>query len=658
MANVTARVYANASAEINSDEPSTNLGTSTVTSGTKGISYLLMSFAALPDAVLYCKIVSACIGVYMQAWNHSSSSLSRATDALEDVFDEKTVTYNSRPGNFGGSFGYKKAYSADVPGYFLSPEVNNLTTIRNVVNYGVQVDVGYIQMQTSRGTYKPYLEIVYDDSSVSAFKFTRLRPSEGTYIDKNAANVFDWSVSPTISTIGTLSQTNAVLEWRNGTSGTINQVQCGANASVTLPAGTLVGNDIQWRVTVTASSGVQTVSDWISLDTTEPTGTSNVVSPKNAVLDGTADNTFTWEHIISTGTAQTAFDLQTSPDGVTWTTLRSMTTSETSVVIPANTLTGGDLYWRVRTYNTDGVAGEWSEAAHCIVVAAPAAPLVSIVDTAPRFSIRWQQSGQQGYEIMLDGQLIAKKWGETSFYQYDGYLTPGSYEVKVRIQNQYGLWSEWGSASLPIANTEGAAITLYAEADNVVRLQWSTTGAYDAYLIYRDGQLIGQTQEMTFTDNFAMGAVVYEVRGIYEAAGNYTLSNAVAVEASVDVLMISPVKDPAWQQIPLSTSSLRSRSHSATQSVTYLHYTGIDLPSAEIGEALDKTYRFDAAFPQTEKAAADAFEDLIGKLVCVKDPDGYRIVGVLGTHSLTSNPFYRSYSCTVTLVGWKEGAGL
>ena len=335
-----------------------------------------------------------------------------------------------------------------------------------------------------------------------------------------------------------------------------------------------------------------------------------------------------------------------------------MTTSDTSVVIPANTLTGGDLYWRVRTYNTDGVAGEWSESAHCIVVAAPDAPLISIVDTAPRFSIRWQQSGQQGYEIMLDGKLIAKKWGETSSYKYDGYLTPGSYTVQVRIQNQYGLWSDWGSAALPITNTEGAAITLYAEADNVARLQWSTTEAYDAYLIYHDGQLIGRTQAMTFTDHFAMGRVSYEVRGVYETAGNYTLSNAVSVEASVDALMISPVKDPAWQKIPLSTSSLRSRSHSATKSVTYLHYTGTALPSAEIGEALDKTYRFDAAFPQTAKAAADAFEALIGKLVCVKDPDGYRIVGVLGTHSLTANPFYRSYSCTVTLVDWKEGAGL
>lgn len=594
-------------------------------------------------------------------WSHRTT-----IRVLSEPFDAKTVTWNTRPNVFSwGTQTWITGWKIDSATYIhslyasISDSAFDWEKIKDIALYGVEISYQYVDL--SYGLIPPIKATVHYEQLVANVEAST--PLEGSYVPKSKASKFAWAITTNAKENnppqGYLPyQTSATLKWRTNSAGTIHTANAGTSNIISIPAGTFTTDTIQWCVTATLSNGDTFTTDWITVSTVDETSSTTLLSPKNSILDGTENCTFEWEHIISTGTDQTVFDLQTSQDGVVWTTLRSMTTSETFVTIPANTLTGGDLYWRVRTYNTDGVAGEWSEAAHCIVVAAPDAPMISIVDTAPRFSIRWKQSGQQGYEIMLDGQLIAKKWGETSSYQYDGYLAPDSYTVQVRVQNQYGLWSEWGRAALPITNTEGAAITLYAEADNVVRLQWSTTEAYDAYLIYRDGQLIGQTQAMNFTDHFAMGAVVYEVRGVYEAAGNYTLSNAVAVKASVDVLMISPVKDPAWQQIHLSTSSLRSRSHRATQSVTYLHYTGTALPSAEIGEALDKTYSFDAAFPKTAKAAADAFEALIGKLVCAKDPDGYRVIGVLGTHSLTSNPFYRSYSCTVTLVDWREGEGL
>lgn len=621
---------------------------------------LLVKFDSLSEEQLGNYLIQFSV-LLESKWSHTTT-----IKVLSEPFDAKTVTWNTRPNVFSwGTQTWITGWETDSETLISSlyatirDSIFDWGKIKDIALYGVEISYQYVDL--SYGLIPPIEARVHYEQLVANVEASS--PLAGSYVPKSKQSKFAWAIASNAKENNPPEeylpyQTSATLKWRTNSEGTIHTVNAGTSNSITIPAGTFTTDTIQWCVTATMSNGDTITTDWITVSTVDSIPSVALLSPKNSVLDGTADCTFVWEHIISTGTEQTAFDLQTSQDNEIWTTLRSVATSETSVVIPANTLTGGDLYWRVRTYNTDGVAGEWSEAAHCIVVAAPDAPLISIVDAAPRFSIRWQQSGQQGYEIMLSGKIIAKKWGETSAYQYDGYLTPGTYTVQVRIQNKYGLWSTWSSAALPITNTEGAAITLYAEADNVVRLQWSTTEAYDAYLIYRDGQLIGRTQAMTFTDNFAVGSVSYEVRGIYEAAGNYTLSNAVDVVVSVSVLMISQVKDPVWQKIQLSASSLRSRSHSATQSVTYLHYTNADLPSAEIGEALDKTYRFDAAFPQTAKDAADAFEALIGKLVCVKDPDGYRIIGVLGTHSLTSNPFYRFYSCTVTLVNWQEGAGL
>lgn len=583
---------------------------------------------------------------------------------LAEPFDPETVTWNTRPSKqaWGStSVTLRNASGKEKSGTVkIEDTQSNWGRINQILTYGIELYYENIFYSDAHGVVSVTAPTYYQ---VPTFSIGGLTPAEGAYVPKLASSTFSWAIQTDALEDNPPSehrpkQTSAVFKWRNSSNGAVQSISVGASLSVVVPAGTFSTDAIQWCVTSTLSNGDVLTTDWVTVSTVDATSSTDLLSPVNSTLDGAADNAFLWEHIIPTGTAQTAFDLQTSSNGTTWTTLLSGTTADTSAVIPANTLTGGDLYWRVRTYNTDGVAGEWSEPAHCIVVAAPAAPLVSIVDSAPRFAIRWQQAGQQGFEIMLDGKLIAKRFGGTSSYQYDGYLDSGSHVVQVRIQNQYGLWSAWGAASLTIANVSGAEIALSAEADNTVTLQWSTADAYHAYLIYRDGLLIGQTPNTSFKDNFALGDVSYQVRGIYDDTGYYTLSNVAAVSVRVSALMISPIKSPSWQRIPLSTSSLRSRTHSATQAVSYLHYTGLALPSAEIGEALDKTYRFDAAFLRANRAAAEAFESLIGQLVCIKDPDGYRVIGVLGTYSMTATPFYKSYSCTVTLVNWWEGADL
>lgn len=639
------------SAEVKLSAPNSNFSTGT-TALSEDNSCLLIGFETPADLYKYTPISSITCYLWLQSVTGSAGTLD--ISGLTAAFDEKTVTYNSKPGGFRGAS--QTVFNTGVGSY----QSNSMSgyDAKYTVQNGICVQGSGAQVQTSRGTNKPYITVEFSTYD-PGFLISGLTPANNAFSSKSAPCTFAWAFKDrSYNRYESLTQAACEFRWRQPGADTYNTIQVGSNESITVPANTFSGESIEWQLFVTAANGTTETTSWYTLSLAEPASTAQIVAPKSAVLDGTIDNVFSWEHVISTGTAQTAFDLQTSPDSMTWTTLLSAATAETSAAIPANTLTGGDLYWRVRTYNTDSVAGEWSDIAHCVVVAAPAAPLVSIVDTAPRFSVRWQQAGQQGYEIMLDGEIIAKRFGETSSYQYDGYLAPGSYTVQVRIQNKYGLWSEWGSAALPVSNVEGAEIALSAAADNVVTLQWSTVEAYDAYLIYRDGLLIGRTQDTSFTDNFALGDVSYQVRGIYDDTGYYTLSNAAAVSVRVSALMISPVKSPAWQRLPLSTSSLRSRTHGATQAVNYLHYTGSALPSAEIGEALDKTYRFDAAFIRTNRAAAAAFESLIGQLVCIKDPDGYRIVGVLGTYSMTATPFYTSYSCTVTLVNWQEGVDL
>lgn len=104
----------------------------------------------------------------------------------------------------------------------------------------------------------------------------------------------------------------------------------------------------------------------------------------------------------------------------------------------------------MRTYNADGIAGEWSDAAQIVVIAAPTAPSIQIKSTGPRPSISWQTSEQEAYQVELDGKLSGgTHYGTEKTWTSPAYLSDGSHTVRVRVQNQYGMWSDWGAAALP-----------------------------------------------------------------------------------------------------------------------------------------------------------------------------------------------------------------
>ena len=229
-----------------------------------------------------------------------------------------------------------------------------------------------------------------------------------------------------------------------------------------MPAGTFTADEIQWRVTVTAAGQTKT-SAWYTLSTVDQLPEAVPVSPIGGFVDGTQAVDFVWQHIIATGTAQTKVDLQTSADGAQWTTLRTVATAQQQLTIPADTLSAGTLHWRVRTYNSDGAAGSWSSAVQTTVIAAPPAPVVTVADSSPRPLIQWQSSGQQAYEVMIDDAVVISAYGVTQSYRADAYLTDGQHTVRVRVQNQYSLWSAWGALAITVANTAGSAITLTAD---------------------------------------------------------------------------------------------------------------------------------------------------------------------------------------------------
>lgn len=599
---------------------------------------LYVKFALPSNGDEYKKLVSKEFRLYLCATDAKSSTatyFARAY-ALETTFDENTITYETRQETTKTNAGYS-FNAADMP----TTESGRTIYFPNEVRFGVDITplsigTGWVELATT-GTDRPYLTTSVDDSFVCGLNVESLSPSDGAII-KTEQNVFGWLASDPELCLAELKQASAVFRWRSGTSGTIHTINVSGNSqSVTVPANTFAGTtSIQWQVAVTANSGVVTTSDWVTLSTADATPTAAPLSPVDTVLDGSKDVLFQWQHSISTGTAQSKADLQKSTDGSTWQTLATVTGAARQWTCPAGTLTSSIKYWRVRTYNADGIAGAWSEAAQIVVIAAPTAPSIQIKSTGPRPSISWQTSEQEAYQVELDGKLSGgTHYGTEKTWTSPAYLSDGSHTVRVRVQNQYGMWSDWGAAALPVTNTPGASITLSVQASSVADLSWQTSGSYDFYLVYRNEKPIAKLTQTQYTDELSSGNVTYQVRGCYADSSNYGLSSAVTVTITTGQY-VTLYGIASGKKVTLKHCGLKNQpvQNAINRDIQYIFMYGSTYPHAERSEFVTKKVGGTAVFlPGEDKAGFDA---LIGELVCLKTQSGEMVIGYLNETSDTS----------------------
>lgn len=610
----------------------------------------LMRCSTFPDDIKFKPITKADYYLYISRviYDHTTHGPENAI-GLSEMFDPNTVTYATKPRVYNGSEIYGEWYRELVPGYMKGTIYDwDFNYLRSYIKYGVLQEAVLVDISTPNGRNKPYLELTYDDQDAGILPELTY-PVSGATVPPSIDTKFTWSCKAEASTLESLKTRTAKLRWRVPGQ-TAKEIDVGTAREYTVPGGTFLSGFIEWQIELTANSDVVKTSQWERVEVKEPVPSTTLIAPKNTIIDAAAVNKFEWSHIIETGTKQKQFEMQTSPNGSGWATFRTGVTSDTFMDVAPDTLQAGDLYWRVRTYNTDGVPGDWSEPAHCIVIAAPKPPTVVVTDTAPKFAVRWQQTGQQAYELQLDGATVAKRFGTETDYTSQTYLEPGTHIVRVRIQNHFSLWSEWGETVLEIVNQPGEQISLAATATKEhVSLSWVTKGTYDTYLIFRNGKPIAETVQRHYTDQFALGLCKYVVYGIRNTDGYFTQSTEQILDVTVPEMMIAEVDHPVWLSLALSTSELRSTSWSASASVTFLNYVGHRLPYAEVGEHENGSYMLIVSWRTDDLASQLAFERLRGKPVCLKTPYGRRVIGVIASiDCIAQDRFTTSYSATIT----------
>lgn len=635
-------------AGISASFPSTNFSTESVyvAGDANGLSDILFSFAAPPEAARFKAIENVTVYVNYQV-SFSTLAQSITWYYLRGPFNEKTVTYNNKP-SYGGT---KLSVYVSSAGY--KTVVSTTTSLASyVLKYGIMIATNYYwAFQSTRSSNPPYATFRYTDETVG-LAISNTSPSRGSIVAANS-NTFSWRESVNGYCYADVSRTSAKFRWRKSASDTVKEIDVpGTATSITIPANTFSGDSIQWQISVTANSGVTTTSDWMTLSLTDVESTAVAVAPDRAVLDGASDNVFKWEHIISTGTAQTKAELQQSTDSSTWTALATVTGAANTWTAPAGTFTSGTKYWRVRTYNSKGAAGAWSAATQFIVLAAPATPPVSIVSTEPRPEIRWQSDEQQAYQVEIDGVYASgTRFGTGKTWKAPFYLADGSYTARVRVQNEYGFWSPWGTAALPVVNVPGGAITLTAEGGIEAALSW-TPGSFDYYLVYRNGVAIAKVTEPSHTDAASIGGVRYQVRGCYDNSDNYSLSEAVEITVGTDNVRLYDMERGEWLHFLYDSSAHRSTGLSLSQDIQYVQLSRHTYPVAERSEFKSRALRI--ACVCADDAERQSLRALLGHLTCCKTPEGNMIIGYPASITENSDDFFSTYSFTIEQIDRKE----
>ena len=583
--------------------------------------------------------------------------------ALKQPFDFTNGTYADISNAGGGSsvcyLNWSSLGDRKVPSYqtAFNSYSSNLAAALRLANNGVffaYEDYAYtsdnLVIDTATGTNKPYIDVTYIDGTVEITP-RNFNPTGG-YIDDSKEKPFTWAYKLSYDIIdetGYLAASSFALEWQPE-GGSIRTIAATASG-VTVPANTFPATgSFTARVKITDPEGRVTYSDWATYTTTEATpSTPTATAPKSTVETAVEPVVFKWQHKIGTDTPQSAAELQYSTDKTTWKPLADVTGPSQSLAVSLENMNAGEIYWRVRTANTDGVFSTWSGIVSFILIAAPPTPIIS-VDPVPLATISWQATVQQAYRLTIDGDIHAVKFGNASSYTFREPLADGQHTVSVEVQGAYGLWSAPAEAVFTINNHPGGDIILEAESGIDAVLSWQTDDPQDI-LVYRDGVLIGRASDNGFTDRLAAGEHEYQVINLLPN-GNYSRSNTVKATSGSCVPVISEITGSDWLPLNLSANSNQQQVFNWTRTNILRHVSGAVYPVLELSPYEDKEAGYSVAFK--DKASAAAFEKLRGKVCIIKSRADEVMVGAITElEKLTSN-FFISYNFTLQRIHWED----
>ena len=509
----------------------------------------------------------------------------------------------------------------------------------------------------------PSVTIYYDDTDLVSRSISSVSGITSGYWNPRLDQQIGWILSVDKSNIYSSLDTNIIpvhetISWRlsGDTSWTDITIPDGAS-SYTVPAGTFpIGESIEWRLSVTDQDGVTSVSNVFTVTTDDSESTATPASPVNSVETGNKVIRFKWTVTNPSGAppSRVKAEWATSPNAEEWTELFDESSAIYSFDADPNTFPGGNIYWKITSYNCDSEAGPTSDPAVFTCIAPPTPPTNVQATSAPFSTISWQSVLQSAYEILVDGTSVTKRFGSDVYsYTLDEPLPDGEHTIGVRLQGPFGYWSDVTNTVIITENQGTGTLAIEGRFRTDASLSWlaSDMGDILAYRVYRDGKLIARTNHSYFLDRFVLGQHHYYVLAEM-AAGHYVKSSDIVGTLKSCITQIAEAAGGEWLKLELSENSNSVQTFEWNQTISLRHYAGAAYPVAEFSPFEDRLASYDCAFKTVEEAKA--FEALRGKIVIVKSRGGEVTIGPLSVIGKTTGDFYVAYRFSVQQIHWED----
>ena len=390
--------------------------------------------------------------------------------------------------------------------------------------------------------------------------------------------------------------------------------------TVTIPANTFLAEETyDAYADLTLDDGTTCTYTLDTITTTDGTPAVTAIAPSNIMVYGSA--TFRWDYENEYGTDQYAYDLQISDDnGATWTTLFN---HEVSIVTSADYsgIATGTYKWRVRGYNNDDVASEWSNVLTFICSVPPSAPTITEIVPGGRITVKWSADNQAAYRILVQNLDTNKQiFDSGDIYStakqalINYYLIDGHYKVLVRITSKFGMSSDYGYIEYTQTGqlADPTVIASFGDMTGVV-IEVTDFSNYEKMYIIRDGILIGSSATEQYMDFFVSGPVSYDVIcvdsnddfGIAHVTANATWEHSKLIRKNGTMIDV----DSVWGGL-YETSQTENTRYEVNE------YLGASVPTHAFSKMRVK--RFEIVFDDVNRIAGS----LLGEVVFFADTFG------------------------------------
>ncbi len=328
-----------------------------------------------------------------------------------------------------------------------------------------------------------------------------------------------------------------------------------------------------------------------------------VSSPIGMFVDSSKAIRFSWKYNSTVGDTQSKFDLSWSVNGTTWTKITQATVNN-FYDMPANTLPTGNIYWFVKTYNPNNEASPDSDVSVFYVTGAPVAPnIVNVSTNTAKPVVTWGSASQQIYQLQLlkDNNVIYDTGNvasaTTKTHKITDFLADGGYTVKLRVKNEYDLFSDWASFFFNIATNKPPKpqISLSQNQYNITALSSISSNQY--LLLYRakidsdDFTCIAKSINSVLVDSTVESNKQYKyfVRAV-SSTETYSDSEIKAISSpAINKSVFAPVSDLGnIFEVKVNLNERPAKNITIGTPNTTNYFAGRKYPVAEYSEHLSK----------------------------------------------------------------------